>query len=276
MNDKYNGIGKTYNHTRKADPRIFEKIRDELQLEPGSKILDIGAGTGNYSYELAKMGFEVTALEPSEVMLNQGKKHEKIKWVQGVAEDVPFDEGTFHGVICILSTHHFQNLRKSFYEIKRVLKGNGVAVIFTQDPRLCPNDFWYHSYFHDIIEKSYTFHPSANQLKEMLAKVFQNNVEMTTFLIPYDLEDGFFFSAWRYPKRFLDMTFCDGISSLAETPKDILIQIQTKLSDDLNSGSWKSKYGDILYQKEYDFGYFFLRVKNSSRARARRLPSLKN
>ena len=263
MKEKYNDIGKTYNQTRKADQRILQRIIDELKLVPGSKILDIGAGTGNYSYELSAIGYEVYALEPSEVMINQGKNHQKLKWYQGVAEDIPFGEGIFDGVICILSTHHFKNLAKSFYEIKRVLKDNGVAVIFTADPRLCPDDFWYNAYFKNIIEKSYKIHPPTQELKEMLAKVFNNNVEMTIFLIPHDLQDGFFFSAWRYPERYLDMTFCDGISSLAETPKDILIKTQEILRNDLNSGSWKSKYGNILNKKEYDCGYFFLRVNYS-------------
>lgn len=261
MKEKYNDIGKTYNQTRKADKRILQRIINELELDPGSKILDVGAGTGNYSYELAKIGYEITALEPSEVMINQGKKHDNLKWYKGIAEEIPFSEKTFDGITCILSTHHFKDLRKSFDEIKRVLKDNGVAVIFTADPRLCPNNFWYNNYFKDIIEKSYKIHPPAQELKAMLAKAFNNNVEMTTFLIPYDLQDGFFFSAWRYPERYLDMTFCNGISSLAETPKDILIKTQEKLRDDLNNGNWQYRYRNILNSNEYDCGYLFLRVK---------------
>lgn len=261
MQGKYNEIGKSYNRTRQADPRILQRIIEELGLESGASILDLGAGTGNYSYELAKLDYLVTALEPAEVMISQGKVHDRLKWCQGIAEEIPFSDETFDGVVCILAAHHFTDLGQSFAEIKRVLKDQGVAVIFTADPRLRPKDFWYDDYFAAIIEKSYRIHPPVSELTEMLAKVFNNKVARTAFPIPHDLQDGFFFSAWRYPERYLEMAFCEGISSLAETPTDILIEIQARLRNDLNNGHWQSKYGSILNEKNYDCGYFFLKVK---------------
>ncbi len=43
-------------------------------LEKGMKVLDIGAGSGKYALPLAKMGCEVTALEPAEVMVSYMRK----------------------------------------------------------------------------------------------------------------------------------------------------------------------------------------------------------
>jgi len=68
----YNEIGKTYNCGRQADRRITETIIRSLNLPLHSVIADIGAGTGNYSYELPKLGYKVIAIEPSEVMRQQG------------------------------------------------------------------------------------------------------------------------------------------------------------------------------------------------------------
>jgi ubiquinone/menaquinone biosynthesis C-methylase UbiE len=261
LGEKYNTIGKTYNQTRKVDSRILKNIIDQIDLGFSAKILDIGAGTGNYSYELAVIGYEVYALEPSEIMISQGKRHEKLKWHKGIAEEIPFNEETFDGVTCILSTHHFKNLELSLYEIKRVLKENGVAVIFTADPRLCPTDFWLNDYFADIIKKSYQIHPPVQDLKGMVENIFSNDVKITPFLIPYDIQDGFFFSAWKYPERYLDTTFCNGISSLAETPKEILNKHQEKLKRDLTSGDLKNKYRHLFNKNQYDCGYFFLNAR---------------
>jgi SAM-dependent methyltransferase len=89
----YNHIGKTYNTTRHADTRIAQRIVQELDINTPATILDIGAGTGNYSYELANMGYRVIAMEPSEVMRTQGKQHRNIIWKEGVAESIPLEDG---------------------------------------------------------------------------------------------------------------------------------------------------------------------------------------
>jgi precorrin-6B methylase 2 len=56
----YNSIGKQYNFTRKADPRIVDQIINLLNLPPKSLIADVGAGTGNYSNALAGKGSNET------------------------------------------------------------------------------------------------------------------------------------------------------------------------------------------------------------------------
>jgi ubiquinone/menaquinone biosynthesis C-methylase UbiE len=263
MAEKYNEIGKSYNQTRKADPRIVQGIIRELGLEKPAWLLDLGAGTGNYSYELALAGYNVVALEPSEVMASQGKNHENLQWRQGFAEAIPFPEGYFDGVICVLATHHFQDLQQSLEEMKRVLKENGSAIIFTADPRLCPAEFWYWEYFAAVMQKSYQIHPSAREFQEMLSGGFESPARLTPFPLPYDLQDGFFFSAWRYPERYLDPVFCRGISSLAETPAENLKECQEKLRCDLESGIWQERYGGILGKSECDCGYFFVSVRKT-------------
>lgn len=66
-------IGIGYSDTRRADPRITERLLEMLALPVGSSILDVGAGTGNYSVALAEAGYRVMALEPSAVMRGQGQ-----------------------------------------------------------------------------------------------------------------------------------------------------------------------------------------------------------
>ena len=47
---------------------------DEFQLAPGSRILDVGCGTGRHAIELARRGFEVTGVDISEGMLAEAEK----------------------------------------------------------------------------------------------------------------------------------------------------------------------------------------------------------
>lgn len=71
----YDSIGQSYSNSRLPDPRIVDRILNLLQLEPGSTIADIGAGTGGYSTSLANCGYQLYAIEPSLVMRSQSQQH---------------------------------------------------------------------------------------------------------------------------------------------------------------------------------------------------------
>ena len=49
-------------------------IIEELQLEKGNSLLDVGCGTGRHSVELAKRGLNVTGIDLSSGMLDQARK----------------------------------------------------------------------------------------------------------------------------------------------------------------------------------------------------------
>ncbi len=49
-------------------------IIEELALQPGAHILDVGCGTGRHSVELARRGFRMTGIDLSEGMLAEARK----------------------------------------------------------------------------------------------------------------------------------------------------------------------------------------------------------
>jgi ubiquinone/menaquinone biosynthesis C-methylase UbiE len=258
MSKKYDEIGKTYSQTRIADARITNAIIQGLNLTTPSIIVDIGAGTGNYSVELAKLGYKVLAVEPSEVMREQGKQHEELRWIAGVAEALPFDECSVDGIVSTLAIHHFIDLEKSFSEMVRIIKDTGHIVLFIADPRLCKDDCWLVDYFGDIIRQSYQFYKPIDEIVELLRKASGQNVEMLPFFVPHDITDGFFASAWRTPQLYLNPTFRAGISPFTKVSKDILQPILQRLENDLNNGVWERKYGHLLKRYDYEGGYRIL------------------
>ncbi|MEW5953636.1 MAG: class I SAM-dependent methyltransferase [Bacillota bacterium] len=48
---------------------VFDFLKGGDVLRPGAKVLDIGSGPGNFAIPMARMGAEVTALEPAAEML---------------------------------------------------------------------------------------------------------------------------------------------------------------------------------------------------------------
>lgn len=105
-------------------------------VKPGDKILEIGAGTGRYSVELAKKGYEVTAVElvesNLEILNRNAKGLNNIKAFQGDAlnlsrfADESFDITLLFGPIYHLYEEKDQH--KALDEAIRVTKKGGVIL----------------------------------------------------------------------------------------------------------------------------------------------------
>jgi SAM-dependent methyltransferase len=85
--------------------REVDFLIDELQLLPGSKVLDIGCGTGRHSIELAKRGYSVTGLDLSSEMLLRAHAAAKaanvsVQWIRGDATAFEMAE-RFDAAICL-------------------------------------------------------------------------------------------------------------------------------------------------------------------------------
>ena len=53
-----------YKQYRKGDIRLTNHIERILNIQLGSTIADIGAGTGNYTIQLMQKGYNLFAIEP--------------------------------------------------------------------------------------------------------------------------------------------------------------------------------------------------------------------
>jgi protein-L-isoaspartate O-methyltransferase len=69
----YEHIGRGYSRHRTADPRIVSRLARMLGPPKNGAVVDVGAGTGNYSAALARLGYRVVAVEPSTTMRSQAE-----------------------------------------------------------------------------------------------------------------------------------------------------------------------------------------------------------
>jgi cyclopropane fatty-acyl-phospholipid synthase-like methyltransferase len=80
-------------------------IIEELKLAPGSRILDVGCGTGRHSLELARRGYLMTGVDISSGMLDEARKAAKkagvrVEWIH--ADATKFESNnTFDAAICL-------------------------------------------------------------------------------------------------------------------------------------------------------------------------------
>ncbi len=93
-------------------------------------VLDVGAGTGRLSVQLAKAGAQVTALDVSANMLELIKrKNNKIQTTVADAENLPFEKESFDVVTAAFLIVHLKDPTRFFDEVYRVLKDGGIFVV---------------------------------------------------------------------------------------------------------------------------------------------------
>ena len=111
----------------KAWRRVVTSI---IAPKPGMKILDIAAGTGSSSRPLVDKGAEVTALDFSQGMIEQGRKQNKnINFVQGDALKLPFEDNSFDVTTISFGLRNTSNTEKALKEALRVTKDGGRIVV---------------------------------------------------------------------------------------------------------------------------------------------------
>lgn len=126
---------------RSADSYVSSKIHrlggdlnmliEMAQPEKSDIALDAATGGGHTANALAPLVDHVTALDLTPEMLASAenfitdKGHTNVEFVEGDAENMPFEDETFNIVTCRIAPHHFPNIKDFIKEVSRVLKPGG-------------------------------------------------------------------------------------------------------------------------------------------------------
>ncbi len=114
------------------------KVVEILKSHQPERVLDVATGTGDLAVLTAKKlpDAQITGLDLSPKMLEVAKKkikntelEHRIKFIEGDAENLPFEEAHFEAATVAFGVRNFQDLDKGLKEISRVLKPGGVLVV---------------------------------------------------------------------------------------------------------------------------------------------------
>ncbi|MEE6259975.1 class I SAM-dependent methyltransferase [Plantactinospora sonchi] len=97
-----------------------------LEPAPGSRVLDLGAGTGKLTATLVAMGADVTAVEPDPAMLTELRRAlPDVHALSGSAEAIPLPDASVDAVLAGNAMHWF-DMAVAGPEIARVLVPGGI------------------------------------------------------------------------------------------------------------------------------------------------------
>jgi ubiquinone/menaquinone biosynthesis C-methylase UbiE len=129
MNDwrSYDEVAEAYE--RVHAPRLSVVARDLVafaEIGDGTKVLDVGTGTGVAAQAAADVGARAVGIDPSIGMLEVGRRERPtIELVAAEAIDLPFRNGVFEAVTANFVLSHFRRYETALFDMMRVLKPGG-------------------------------------------------------------------------------------------------------------------------------------------------------
>jgi len=103
-----------------------ELLADLIKPEKGESLLNVGCGTGYFSFYFYQLGLKVTGLDSSEEMLDvarsKTKEKRNIEFISGEATRLPFPDNSFDIVTLITSLGFMKEPHKAFREAIRVAR----------------------------------------------------------------------------------------------------------------------------------------------------------
>jgi SAM-dependent methyltransferase len=107
---------------------VGELIVERTAIEPGMSVLDVACGTGNATIPAARTGARVAGLDFSPALLAIARERAAdamvdVEWIEGEAEQLPFEDGSFDRVISTFGHMFAPDHAKTASEMKRVCRG---------------------------------------------------------------------------------------------------------------------------------------------------------
>ncbi len=110
-------------------------VRDRLPR--GESVLEVGCGPGSFAEDV--VGGDLVCLDPIPEMLRVAKARvdpkraargdSVVEFVEGVAEELPFEDASFDAVCSLFSFRDWYDKRAGLAEVLRVLRPGGTVVI---------------------------------------------------------------------------------------------------------------------------------------------------
>jgi ubiquinone/menaquinone biosynthesis C-methylase UbiE len=127
--------------TPQASARLIEAFVRLSRLKPGSRVADLGCGSGAFTHLLKRAGYDCAGLDLSPKLIALARrKYPDIEFLEGDVECLPFAAASLDGVLLSGIVHHLPDPSRCAAEVFRVLRPGGAFVAF--DPNRMNPFMW--------------------------------------------------------------------------------------------------------------------------------------
>lgn len=142
---------------------------DLARVGPGTRALDVAAGTGDLAIEIASRGGDVVGSDFSEGMLDRARvKAPGLTWERADATALQYADDTFDAATVGFGARNFSDLSQGLREMVRVVKPGGrVVILEITTPQKPPLSTFFSLWFDRIVplmgrfDDAYTYLPAS-------------------------------------------------------------------------------------------------------------------
>ena len=146
LRQTFGSVAEQYDRARPAYPAaVFDDLAELAQLEPGSRVLEVGPGTGKATAELERRGYVVTGIELSPELAEIARRNAPAAEIAvGDFETWEPPEANFDAVVAFTAFHWIAPELRYAKPARLLRPGGALAVVHTHHVR---NDdpFWFSS-----------------------------------------------------------------------------------------------------------------------------------
>ncbi|KHF38950.1 class I SAM-dependent methyltransferase [Halalkalibacter okhensis] len=210
----------------------LQKLLAISSFKGGEHCLDIATGGGHVANAVAPLVTEVTALDLTTEILKVAREfiesngHTNVKFVQGDAEKLPFDDECFDVVTCRIAAHHFPNVLAFIKEAFRVIKLEG-TLLFIDNVAPENNDF--DSFYNKIEKDRDRSHHRAWKKSEWIKMLEQTGFEIDE---SYRFKKLFLFSTWCEMMKLEEEQQVNLSDYIVGAPKEVQDKFRINIKDD--------------------------------------------
>jgi ubiquinone/menaquinone biosynthesis C-methylase UbiE len=174
-----------------ADRARLQTMLQEVALQPGERVVEVGCGTGRLTLPLSAMTpARVTGVDTETRMLDVARGKDaagRVDWIRGSAYRLPLDEGAAALVMMVMVVHLLRQRVRAFSEARRILRPGGALSLWTFTPRHV-EEFYLNTYFPSIARTDRPRFPSVEMLSAELRRAGFEEVRVQVMAEPRQLD----------------------------------------------------------------------------------------
>jgi SAM-dependent methyltransferase len=122
--------GASYERIAETFAPIHDRVVAALEVEPGTRVLDVGCGTGGVALRAARAGASVVGIDISPDQLAKARRAAEeqglaIQFDEGDAQELPYRDGEFDAVASVFGAVFAPDQQRTAAELARVSRPGG-------------------------------------------------------------------------------------------------------------------------------------------------------
>lgn len=116
--------------------RIWQDFLSHANYPDGSRVLDVGCGTGLITQQISgRPGVaEAVGVDPSAYFIDRARRRApRLRFDVADGRDLPYDDGSFDGVVMATALCHIPSPELAVAEARRVLRPGGTLLVYDGD-----------------------------------------------------------------------------------------------------------------------------------------------